>query len=186
MATEKDGYLPPHQQLVLAAKVNRLCEVLPKNFDPETQVEDASEIVRLLDPRLQTQRGFQLIFSRRGRSDSSILAGATNAGQINYKTESESERQVKFNIKEYKIGGYVATKVCWWKDATIILEDFWNPHADGTDLGVLEPKTIIRYNPKLLDVRRITRVAFTPRRILGFINFPKAHPLDMWKAESST
>lgn len=185
MATERDGYLPPQQQLILAAKVNRLCEVLPENFDPETQVEDASEIVRLLDARLQTQRGFQFTYIRSGKSESSVFAGATNAGQVNASVEAETVRQARFNIKEYKIGGYVATKVHLWRDATIILEDFWDPQADGIDLGVLEPKTIIRYDPSLLDISRITRVAFTPRRVLGFINFPKAHHLDMWRAEDT-
>src|SRR4051812_738361 len=131
MAAEQDGYLPPHEQMILAAKVNRICEVLPEDFDPETQVADAIEIVRLLNSRLYTQRGFQFIFSRFSKSESSIVAGTTSAGQIDYRFESESETTHKFNIKEYRIGGYVATKVIQGREATIILEDFWDPQADG-------------------------------------------------------
>lgn len=182
MATEKDGYLPPEQQLILAAKVNRLCEVLPEDFDPVTQVADAKEIIRLLDPRLQIQRGMQFTFTTTGTSESSVFAGATNAGQVNTSIESETVRQARFNIKEYRIGGYVATKRLSRREATIRFADFWDPNADGIDQGVLEPETVIGYDPESLDPKRITRIAYTPRIFLRVFSFPKEHPLDMWKA----
>jgi hypothetical protein len=68
-------------------------------------------------------------------------------------------------------------------EATIRFKDFWDPHADGIDQGVLEPETVIGYNPQSLDPLRVTRIAFTPRVFFRVFYFPKEHPLNMWKAE---
>ena len=46
-------YLDPQEQLRIGALVNRLCEVSPGDFYESTQVPEASEIVKALDPKLE-------------------------------------------------------------------------------------------------------------------------------------
>lgn len=53
--TERDdgsAYLEPNEQMILAAKVNRMCEVDDEKFGPENLAE-AEEVVRKLDSRIQ-------------------------------------------------------------------------------------------------------------------------------------
>lgn len=55
MKNEKEHkYLPPQEQLIIAAKIHRLCEMGVETFDPKIHIVDAQDIVKALDPKNKT------------------------------------------------------------------------------------------------------------------------------------
>src|SRR3990167_2727792 len=105
-------YLDPQEQLRVAALINRLCEVSPEEFDVPAQVEDAREIVKALDSKVEsTKSRHRASASYTSTSDSSVISGATDQGNVSSTFKETKKREVQIiKIPEYKIGKYVAMK----------------------------------------------------------------------------
>ncbi len=126
MDKEQQLYLPPEQQLIIGAKVNRLCEVSVEEFDPETQVADAEEIVRALQPRMKPTNQANAELNMTHKSDYKIMAGETGFGQVNTNFDSTESINLKLGIEEYRIGGYVAKLRVFKSFSGLEFEHFWD------------------------------------------------------------
>lgn len=124
MTGEREAYLEPQQQLLIAAKVNRLCETAVDEFDPSTQVQDAQDIVNALDSRVLPSKAISGSASVTRSSKSEVKAGMTNAGQVNASFGETKRSEVRFRVREYRVGFYVATKYKDGKQSSFILSIF--------------------------------------------------------------
>lgn len=157
MTGERDAYLEPQEKLVIAAKVNRLCETAIEDFDPETQVQDAQDIVNALDSRVLNSKSISSIASVTRSSKSQVKAGATNAGQVNTAFDETKRSEVRFGEREYRIGFYVATKYKGGKQSKLDFEHFWDRGEVNETFEVDQTQTEIVYENKTLEIVAINK-----------------------------
>lgn len=169
---DKSPYLESKRQLVIAAKVNRICVAEPGDFD-EDLVQDAREVVEALDPRVKISSKFSLTgtFTSPGRS----IKGATEHGEASAST-GKTERRFQFGLEEYRIGGYIATKSKSRRLSTLTFESFFGRGFANTALGKVEPITEIAYEKEELGLVRIRKGVAVVRKlgILKFITYDYA------------
>lgn len=183
MGNEKrlEGYLPPNEQLILAAKVNRLCAATPDTFDLENQIQDAQDIVTALDPRMKYHGRFSGRISMTSHSESEETAGETNAGSFSTGFEQETTKKVVFGVEEYRVGNYVATKYKGkGEDSRIVFEH-------SKDRGMINEifekdveDTRINYSTESLDVQKIFIAVPTTRKI-ACIRFVSHEEVSLWE-----
>lgn len=93
---ESEGYLPPQEQLIIASKVNRLCDASPETFDPKTQVTDAQDIIRALHSKIKPSRFINARYFSTRSSTSEVRAGATNAGNVSTSFKETKTNKISF------------------------------------------------------------------------------------------
>lgn len=177
MDKEQQLYLPPQEQLIIASKVNRLCEVSVDEFDPKTQVKDAEEIVKALHPRMKAFDGPRIKFIKRSTSRSNVLAGETGLGQINTSFDSEELKVWRFGIEEYKIGGYVAKLRS--NPLTLEFEYFWSRGEINSAFLNNLPITFIffREDYNILSIYREQNIA---NKIISVVSLLNTHRLELY------
>lgn len=160
---EFNPYLPAQEQLMIASKINRLCDVDTNTFDPDTQVADAQRIIEALDLRIKPHGKISGNLSHTSSSTSEIRSGATNAGNINASFEETKTKKIEFGIQEYRIGNYVAKKYTGSRTTRIEFEHFWDREVPNEISGKDSRITVLSYNTKKsLEVERISFI--TPKR----------------------
>lgn len=177
MTAENLPPIDPIEQLSLASKINALCDV-EQVFNPQTQVEDAQQIVRALARRIEPGEAAITVIARPGKNKS--IRGATEQGEVNVSTQQDQNKIWKSGkVDEYKIGAYVVTqKNVRGKRAKMSFEHFWG-RSEELIKGP-QVKTYIRYKRETLEVTEIGRIQ--PRwmvisnvRLVTFRNRP------LWK-----
>ncbi len=158
--TEKENgpYLSSQEQLVLAAKVNRLCEAEPETFDPHTQIQDARSIVVALNDRLGNSSNATFKLNVKKESESKSVAAATDLGTVNTNFDEEETKTYQLGrVNEYRIGGYVATKRQAENSTVLHFEPFWDRGWVTDIFSRYQPTTSIRYNEKSLELLHIQK-----------------------------
>ena len=161
---ETQQYLPPQEQLIIAAKIHGLCEATAETFNPEIHVADAQHIVNALDPRIKQGSNHTVRYYSSSSSTSQVRSGATNAGNVNASFKEQKTKKVELGIHEYRIGNYVATKSSVTKDLnSISFEEFWD-RGFVNRAFIKEPeKTTIIYDATSLDTLRISKLVPTTK-----------------------
>ena len=156
---ETQEYLPPQEQLIIAAKIHRLHEATVETFNPEIHVVDAQDIVKALHPRIKPASKYSLRHYSNSSSTSQVRAGATSAGNVNASFKEQKTKKVELGIHEYRIGNYVATKVPVTKDLNCInFEEFWNRGFVNRAFNKVPEQTAIIYDATSLDILRISKL----------------------------
>ncbi len=142
-------YLNPNKQLVIAAKVNRLCEIDPENFKAPLALPAVYEIIVALDPLVKPSTRFPKATGRKKAERTIVRAGHTEQGDIHTSFDIEPEEQHPAGYNEYRIGGQVVTKtVCdHCGDATMSFEPFWGRGATSEGLEEFPTSTRVKYEP---------------------------------------
>lgn len=171
-----DVYLEQQEQLIIGAKVNRLCEANPETFDSATQVQDAEDIVTALNSRTRPRGVFSGEASFTSSFSSEVRSGATNARDVNASFDETRTGEFKFGVEEYRIGNYVAIKstergksrpvkvgesrgynvVKFVREETsqLMFEHFWDRGEVNTVFARNPQLTVIEYD-ETLDVKSI-------------------------------
>lgn len=178
---ESEAYLPPQEQLIVAAKVNRLCEADSETFDPKTQVQDAQDIVNALNSRMKPHGRFSGRISFPSRPTSEVRAGATNAGNLNVSVDEPKAKEFKFGIEEYRIGNYVAMKHTGEPNMEIVFEHFRDRAMANKTLRKSPKDTRIAYDKKSLEVQEINIGVPTIREIAYFLTIVTYRNILLWK-----
>lgn len=190
MTGERDGYLEPQEQLVMAAKVNRLCETAIEDFDPETQVQDAQDIVNALDSRVLNSKSISGSASITRSSKSQVKAGATNAGQANVSFDETKRSEVRFGVQEYRVGFYVAKKYKDGKQSILEFEHFWDRGKVNETFKVYQTRTEIVYENESLEIVAINKRVPKTRTLFPIVIEIKAttySKVPLWqKSDSKT
>lgn len=157
MRNEKDRneYLPPQEQLIIAAKINRLCEATPETFDPEIQVQDAQDIVNALNSRLKPSDLISGTLSKTSSSHSVVRAGITNAGNVNASFDETKTKKIEFGVENYRIGNYVAIKYVKKNTSRISFEHFWDRGMVNIAFKKPPERTWINYDSETLKISYI-------------------------------
>lgn len=152
MTAENLPPIDPIEQLSLASKINDLCDV-EQVFNPQTQVEDAQQIVVALARRIEPGEAAITFVTRPGKNKS--IKGATEHGEVNVSTQQDQNKIWRSGkVDEYKIGAYVVTqKNVGRKRAEMKFEHFW-----GRSLMEPQVKTYVRYKRETLEVTEIGRI----------------------------
>lgn len=179
---ESDGYLPPQEQLLIAAKVNRLCDATVATFDPETQVADAQDIVNALNPRIKPSGRVGGKATITSSSTSEVREGATNAGNISVSFKDRKTKKFEFGVNRYRIGNYIVRKIRWGRITGITFEHFWDRGMTDEAFQEDRQNTRIDYDSKTLEVVKISIWIPRTRQIAClFITTYKVVPL--WEKE---
>ncbi len=157
MSGERENYLEPQEQLLIAAKVNRVCELQSDEFDPSTHVQDAQDVVNALNSRVLASGRFKGSASYTRPSKSELRAGATSAGQVNASFDETKRSEVRFGVREYRIGFYVATKYNDKRQSSLIFEHFWDRGEVNEAFEDDQPQTEIVYKNDSLEVVAINK-----------------------------
>lgn len=180
MVEQNDGsaYLEPNEQMILAAKVNRLCEVDDEKFGPENLAE-AEEIVRELDSRIQ-RSGMSLRINSKSKGKSTVSRGATSQGEVNASFDDEKTSETIIGkINEYRIGGYVIVKSCVKRINHLRLEPFFGRGETNEALEKNDGYTVISYDDSLA-IQRISRHYLVRRTFLG-VSLTTYAPKVLWE-----
>jgi len=177
-------YLDPQEQLRIGALVNRLCEVSPGDFDESTQVPEASEIVKALDPKIEaTKSRFTASVSHTSTSESSVMGGATDQGNVSTSFEETKKRGVRIGkILEYRIGMYVATRRDKKGKSNLYFQHFWDRGEIGEVFEREQPTTGITYRKDGLELLVISKLVPKARN-LGFLTVTTYQRLELWRAD---
>jgi len=152
---DDSAYLEPNEQMILAAKVNRLCEVEDEEFGPENLIE-AQEIVRKLDSRIQ-RSGMSLRISSKSKGESTVSQGATPQGEMNVSFDDEKKSEVRIGkVDEYRIGGYVVVKSRSRRINCLRFDHFFGRGETNEVLERMDGYTAIFYDDSLA-IKKISR-----------------------------
>lgn len=191
MSNESRIYLPPREQLFIAAKVNRLCETDPENFDPNAQLQDAKDIVLALHPRVKPSGKYRVKINYLSTSSSTSTVADTGIGNMPIPTSEQTAYSIKYGVNEYRIGTQIATKRVGEKSTSLLFRDFRDNGAVGAVFDKYPPQTIIEYKfePEvdLLEIRRHF-YQIQERRLLWLIPYGAitvAQQDVLWKKESA-
>ena len=71
MSREIDGYLESSEQLILASRVNKLCELTSNDKITSEVLEEVRNIIDILDPRIELSNVFRFSSSlkRKGKKE---------------------------------------------------------------------------------------------------------------------
>lgn len=179
MTHERVSPLDPKERLQLAALVNKFCEIMPGEVtDTDKFVEDAQQIVRMLDSRIRPNQGSFSGFYK-GRSASFKAVGMTNAGLQDVRLDNDGKREIKIgNPDEYRIGLYVVTKMTEGKKASLSFVNFWDyntgqiisAHARSDILynkNDLSLKAVLKSYPYLFTLGRLNIIYFRTFPVWG-------------------
>lgn len=151
--------------MILAAKVNRLCEIDDEEFGPENLAE-AEEIVRKLDSRIQSS-GSSITITGNSKGKSTISRGATPQGEMNVSFNDEKKSEVRIGkVDEYRIGGYVVIKRGSGRMNTLKIEPFFGRGETNEALEENDEHTKISYDDSLA-IKKISRHYPVRRKFLG-------------------
>ncbi len=159
---ESQRYLESKQQLIIAAKVNWLCETELSQIDPELARAESEVIVNSLDPLL-IDKSRVILEMRRDNTEtpSSKMVGHTNLGDfsINSTNDDSSSEILLGNQGIYRIGNYVATRITNTRKGYKILslEHFFGMSGANLALEEYNPHYDITYGIKQLEVRSVIR-----------------------------
>ena len=177
---EPEAYLPQQEQLIVAAKVNRLCEANPETFDPETQVQDAQDIINALSPRTKPHGKFSGGISYISTYKSEAKAGATNSGNVNASFDETKIKKAEFGVEEYRIGNYVASKYTGRNTTLIIFENFWDRDMVNEAFEKNAEETRVEYDTKSLGVQKIS-VGVPKRRNIACLSITTYQDVPLWQ-----
>ncbi len=170
---DNNAYLPPQEQMIIAAKVNRLCETEKANFEI-SQIDDAAEIIKAPAPRTKIRGSVSATFSYTSRGKSDVKMGATNAGNVNASFDETKVYKKEFGVEEYRIGNYVATRFRGKKDESLTFE-FWRDRGEiNTVFNKYPDRTSISFDPKTYNISEISKLIHTGNRnifCLRIVNF---------------
>lgn len=160
MSEENRIYLPPKQQLFIAAKVNRLCETQPGKFNEAKQVDDAVDIVNALHSRIKPMGMFSIGINipHLGRSGSGVAN--TGIGNIPVPIEHQTTFSRKYGIDSYRIGSYLGRKRVEGGSTFLSFQHFRKSGDVMAEVAfeTLAPLTVIKYRPesptKILEIYR--------------------------------
>lgn len=148
---ERQLYLPPDQQLLIGARVNRLCELEPDKFDPAFHLDEVRSIIEALDPRMEESSITQFTLVEKHKSDSTVATGATDHGNISTSFHSDQTKELRIGVKEYRIGAYVATKQTNRDSTFLIFEHFWDRREIDEIFERQKKQTEIGYDKESLE-----------------------------------
>jgi hypothetical protein len=157
MERRHEDYLSPEDQLLIAAKVNRLFQAKPGNFDPAIQLDEVKSIVQTLDPKIADSKLIGLAYDHRSSSESRIAIGETNMGTVSTGFSSENVEHKVFGFSEYRIGAYVVSKLTGGNTTTMRFKHFWDRGASNISEAD-PPFTSVDYNRQSLEIIKIARV----------------------------
>ena len=179
--TERDdgsAYLEPNEQMILAAKVNRLCEVEDEKFGPENLAE-AEEIVKKLDSRIQ-RSGMSMRIRSRSEGKSTVSRGATDQGEMNASFDDEKTSEATIGkVNEYRIGGYVVVKSRFRRTNHLRFEPFFGRGETNEGLEKNDGYTVIFYDDSLA-IKKISRHYPFRRNFLG-VGITTLAPKVLWE-----
>ena len=155
---ETQEYLPPQEQLIIAAKIHRLHEATVETFNPEIHVVDAQDIVKALHPRIKPASKYSLRHYSNSSSTSQVRAGATSAGNVNASFKEQKTKKVEFGVHEYRIGNYVATRSVQKHCNYIRFEEFWDRGSINEAFDKTSEGTLIVYDATSLDILEISKL----------------------------
>src|SRR3990167_3909828 len=186
MERETIEYLDPQEQLRVAALVNRLCETTPEDFDEQIHIQDAQEIVKSLDPKIKpTKSNFSFSASHTSTSESSVMSGATDQGNVSTSFEETKKREVRIGkILDYRIGMYVAIRRDKKDRSNLYFQHFWDRGEISDAFEKEEPTTEIMYRKDNLELLAISRLVPKARN-LGFLTVTTYQSLELWKADKA-
>ena len=145
------------EQLELSALINRFCDRDPKDFNPDTDVDEARKIVHILDPKMElTKEGHYLERLRSDTTSSSTIVGTTEFGEFQTTVGRQNEKGPKVTSigtkpAEYRIGSYVVTKQQNPRGPILTFKHFMRHGRTAQMLGQFPPFWGILYNPDSLE-----------------------------------
>ncbi len=168
MKERNDGsaYLEPNEQMLLAAKVNRVCEVKDEEFGPENLAE-AQEIVSKLDSRIQ-RSSMSLRIGSKSKGESTVSQGATPQGEMNVSFDDEKKSEIRIGkVDEYRIGGYIVVKPHYGRTNALRFDHFFGRGETNEALEKNDGYTVIFYDGRL-EVKTISRKYPVRRNFFGY------------------
>ena len=169
MEKERSVYLNSKEQLLIASKVNRLCDIdIPEGITPAI-LEDAKEIVAALDTRIKPS-GISFSGSYKSSRRSKGVLSATDVGTTKTDFQTSENKDFIFGkIDSYRIGMYIAEKGVDSGKTYLDFVHFWD-YKKASSSKVL---TYINYNPKDLSLKAIGKLIPNPKKFGRFILIKK-------------
>lgn len=182
------AYLPSSEQLIIAAKVNRICELEPEDPAPFPLVTDAQDIVRSLHPRIESS-GVNVSVESTGRNRFQTFAGATEHGNATSAFDNTQTKKLQIGVREYRIGQFVATRHQGLRFSSIDFESFFDRGAVNQVFGVAPEETRIEYKNSNLSIHSISKLHPVISRItfrIPFfkrftVNIVRYHGVSIWE-----
>ena len=158
--------LEPQEQLLVAGKIARLCEVAAEEFDPNTQVEDAAYIINALDSRINfSEKNSKAVIDFTNKGGKKLLSAETGHGNFTVDITDESKQtKVGYRDTDFRIGHYVASKFDNNQWMQMQFEHFEDRGTIGTILNRRSNITIVAYLSNL-EVFNITRANYVGSKI---------------------
>jgi len=180
------AYMEGQQQIFLAAKVNRLCEVASKEeFDADNLIPAAQDIVQALDPRLAFTSAPLLRFMDRIGKGRKTFVAATELGNVSASFEDRNKPQAQ--TEEYRIGLYVARKQkrIFGLISMITFEHYLARSGVRGPLENFPQVTAIAYHRETLDLLTIRTFTLQPK-MLGSLFYIKRQPGELlWQQDKA-
>lgn len=177
---EQPTYLEPNKQLLIAAKVNRICAAGAEDFD-EQLIEDAQEVVYALASRIKPSSATRLYGEL--NTPGTSIKGETDRGEFSFSNgENKKSFMLIGRVDEYRIGSYIAQKFAKGKLSELWFKDFFG--AGGADMALenYKPATQITYQQEDLSLVSIERANPKVAR-LGFIKITRYDYVSLWKKD---
>lgn len=179
---EELAYLEPKKQLLIAAKVNRICAAEAEDFDYKL-IEDAQEVVYALASRIKPSSDVR-IFVKIATPGTSTK-GETDHGEFSFSSgEKRKNLTLIGRVDKYRIGNYIAQKFTKGKLSKLSFKDFFG--AGGTDMALenYKPATQIVYQQEDLSLVNIKRANPKVTKLgLGFINIIRYDYVFLWEKD---
>lgn len=175
MGKERSVYLNSKEQLLIASKVNRLCDIeIPEGITPAI-LEDAKEIVAALDPRIKPS-GFRFSGSYKSSRRSKGVLGATDVGSTKADFQTNENKDFIFGkIDSYRIGMYVAEKAVDSGETYLDFVHFW----DYGKVSTSKVLTYINYDPEDLSLKAIGKLIPSSKKF-GLFTLVKKKDTVLW------
>lgn len=175
---EQPTYLEPKEQLLIAAKVNRICKAEAEDFD-EKLIEDAQEVIYSLASRIKPSStlttGIGLTTSGKN------IKGETDHGEFSFSSGKRTRNfELTGRVDKYRIGNYVAQKFTAKKLDGIWFKDFFGAGSANQALRNYKPTTQITYQRGDLSLISVDRLNLKVTR-LGFIIITLYDETPLWE-----
>ncbi len=138
--------LSPNEQLIIGAKVNRICGLAPVEFNSEEHLADVEHIVNALDPLLISSHEYRLMTSNVGQSQNSMM-GQTEHGQVRIPNQNQTNEATSLGSNDFRVGLFVVNKLVLPDYSSLTFEHFWD--RSNLHLRLNQPlfRTLFRYKP---------------------------------------
>lgn len=170
-------YLPPKDQLIIAAKVNRICEAEPSQVN-EDLINNMQAVVNALEPRVNYSSNFTFEGSITTQGDS--FTGETEHGEFSAQG-GERERKFKKGVEKYRIGNYIAFKYKVRDHDDLVFSPFFGAGGANLALGHHPVRTCIGYHKYSDRIELVRLTKANPQiRSLGPILFVRYKQRAIW------